>query len=75
MIRTLLGLSPMLAIGLVVGLAAQTTSPVPAETLLDQVLFDVPDIIQDKNLSITVQFVEEKLAKVVRDRDLSQYIL
>jgi ATP-dependent HslUV protease ATP-binding subunit HslU len=44
-------------------------------TLLDQVLFDVPDIVKDKNLNITAEFVEERLAKIVRNRDLSQYIL
>ena len=43
MIRTLLGLSPMLAIVLVVGLSAQTTSPVPAETLLDRTILKALD--------------------------------
>ncbi|HZK75332.1 MAG TPA: AAA family ATPase, partial [Candidatus Kapabacteria bacterium] len=44
-------------------------------TLLEQVLFDVPDIVKDKKLEITAAFVEERLEKVVRNRDLSQYIL
>ena len=44
-------------------------------TLLEQVLFDVPDIVKDKKLKITAKFVEERLDKVVRNRDLSQYIL
>jgi len=44
-------------------------------TLLEQVLFDVPDIVKEKKLEITAKFVEERLEKVVRNRDLSQYIL
>jgi ATP-dependent HslUV protease ATP-binding subunit HslU len=44
-------------------------------TLLDQILFDVPDIIRDKTIPITAEIVEEKLAHIVRDRDLSRYIL
>ena len=44
-------------------------------TLLEQVLFDVPDIVKDKKLTITAKFVEDRLEKVVRNRDLSQYIL
>ncbi|HET9136194.1 MAG TPA: ATP-dependent protease ATPase subunit HslU [Candidatus Kapabacteria bacterium] len=44
-------------------------------TLLDSILFDVPDIIVEKELTITPELVEEKLASVARDRDLSRYIL
>ena len=44
-------------------------------TLLEQVLFDVPDIVKEKKLSISAAFVEERLEKIVRNRDLSQYIL
>ncbi len=44
-------------------------------TLLEQVLFDVPDVVKEKKLKITAKFVEERLEKVVRNRDLSQYIL
>jgi ATP-dependent HslUV protease ATP-binding subunit HslU len=44
-------------------------------TLLEQVLFDVPDVVKDKNLQVTAEFVNERLEKVVRNRDLSQYIL
>ncbi len=44
-------------------------------TLLEQVLFDVPDIVKEKKLKITAKFVEERLEKVSRNRDLSQYIL
>ena len=44
-------------------------------TLLEQVLFDVPDIVKEKHLKVTAKFVEDRLDKVVRNRDLSQYIL
>lgn len=44
-------------------------------TLLDQVLFDVPDIIKEKVMHVDATFVEDRLAKIVRNRDLSQYIL
>ncbi|MBS1903637.1 MAG: ATP-dependent protease ATPase subunit HslU [Bacteroidetes bacterium] len=44
-------------------------------TLLDTILFDVPDVITDKRLVITPELVEQKLASVARDRDLSRYIL
>lgn len=44
-------------------------------TLLDQILFDVPDVITERSVNITAEKVEEKLASIVKDRDLSQYIL
>jgi ATP-dependent HslUV protease ATP-binding subunit HslU len=44
-------------------------------TLLEQVLFDVPDVIHEKKLTVTVQMVEDRLASIVRNRDLSSYIL
>jgi ATP-dependent HslUV protease ATP-binding subunit HslU len=44
-------------------------------TLLDQVLYDVPEIIEANPLKIDATFVEDKLNKIVRDRDLSRYIL
>lgn len=44
-------------------------------TLLDTILFDVPDVITDKRLVITPELVEQKLVSVARDRDLSRYIL
>jgi ATP-dependent HslUV protease ATP-binding subunit HslU len=44
-------------------------------TLLEQVLFDVPDVITEKTLKVTAAFVDERLSKIVRNRDLSQYIL
>ena len=44
-------------------------------TLLDQILFDVPDVITEHSVNITAEMVEKKLASIVKDRDLSQYIL
>ena len=44
-------------------------------TLLDEILFDVPDKIPSETLNITSEFVKEKLDKIVRDRDLSKFIL
>ena len=44
--------------------------------LLNDFLFDVPDIISpNAKLSITREMVQEKLAGVVKNKDLSQYIL
>jgi ATP-dependent HslUV protease ATP-binding subunit HslU len=44
-------------------------------TLLDTILFDVPDVIADKSITITPELVEQKLSSVARNRDLSRYIL
>jgi ATP-dependent HslUV protease ATP-binding subunit HslU len=44
-------------------------------TLLDEILFDVPDIIPSKTVKIDAKFVKDKLEKIVKDRDLSKYIL
>ncbi len=44
-------------------------------TLLEDILFDVPDKIVDKEILITRELVHEKLNKIVKDRDLSKYIL
>jgi ATP-dependent HslUV protease ATP-binding subunit HslU len=44
-------------------------------TLLEQVLYDVPEVMTEKNLKITPEIVEQRLAHIVRDRDLSKYIL
>jgi ATP-dependent HslUV protease ATP-binding subunit HslU len=44
-------------------------------TLLEQVLFDVPDVVKEKKMKINAKFVEGRLEKVIRNRDLSQYIL
>ncbi|WP_071664426.1 ATP-dependent protease ATPase subunit HslU [Francisella frigiditurris] len=44
------------------------------EKLLEEISFDAPEI-EDKNLNITVEYVNDKLGKLVKDKDLSQYIL
>jgi len=44
-------------------------------TLLDEILFDVPDKIPAEKINITSEFVKEKLDKIVKDRDLSKFIL
>ncbi len=44
-------------------------------TLLDEILFDVPDKIPSKKVVITAKFVKDKLDKIVKDRDLSKFIL
>jgi len=44
-------------------------------TLLDEILFDVPDKLPADTVQITKEFVNEKLDKIVKDRDLSKFIL
>ena len=44
------------------------------EKLLDEVSFDAPDM-KEKKLVIDAGYVEEKIADIVKDRDLSRYIL
>ena len=44
-------------------------------TLLDEILFDVPDKIPAEKIKITSEFVKDKLDKIVKDRDLSKFIL
>ena len=44
-------------------------------TLLDEILFDVPDIIPEKKIVISGEMVSDKLDKIVKNRDLSKYIL
>lgn len=44
-------------------------------TLLDEILFDVPDKIPAEKVVINSAAVKEKLDKIVKDRDLSKYIL
>jgi ATP-dependent HslUV protease ATP-binding subunit HslU len=44
--------------------------------LLNEFLFDVPDVIgENSKIVITESMVEEKLASLVKNKDLSQYIL
>jgi len=44
------------------------------EKLLEDLSFEAPDIHLEKIL-ITPEYVNEKLAHLVRNKDLSQYIL
>ncbi len=44
-------------------------------TLLDDILFKVPDVMPESLIEITGQMVRDKLEKIVTDRDLSKYIL
>ncbi len=44
-------------------------------TLLEDLLFEVPDKNTETKISITGEMVREKMTKIVKDRDLSQYIL
>ncbi|MEL6651642.1 MAG: AAA family ATPase, partial [Bacteroidota bacterium] len=43
--------------------------------LLDQILFEVPDLSIERKFVITAEFVQDKLGNVVQQKDLSQYIL
>ncbi len=44
-------------------------------TLLEQVLFEIPDVIASETVTIDAKLVQDKLASIVKNRDLSQYIL
>lgn len=44
-------------------------------TLLEDILFDVPDKMPSKDIDIDGSLVKERLDKIVKDRDLSKYIL
>ncbi|MFA5803071.1 MAG: ATP-dependent protease ATPase subunit HslU [Melioribacteraceae bacterium] len=44
-------------------------------TLLEDILFEVPDKMPEAAIEITGEMVHEKLDKIVKDRDLSKYIL
>ncbi len=44
-------------------------------TLLEEILFDVPDKIESDKIEITSGMVRDRLSRIVRDRDLSKYIL
>ena len=44
-------------------------------TLLDEILFDVPDKLPSEKVIIDAGIVNEKLDKIVKDRDLSKFIL
>jgi ATP-dependent HslUV protease ATP-binding subunit HslU len=44
-------------------------------TLLEDILFDVPDKMPESEIKISGQMVMDKLDNIVKDRDLSKYIL
>ena len=44
-------------------------------TLLEDLLFDIPDVIKETSVVIDEELVESRLAALVKNRDLSQYIL
>lgn len=44
-------------------------------TLLDDILFDVPDKTPSEKVVITAKIVKEKLDSIVKNRDLSKFIL
>jgi ATP-dependent HslUV protease ATP-binding subunit HslU len=43
--------------------------------LLEDILFDAPDEVASKQVTVDVSLVQARLASVVRNRDLSRYIL
>lgn len=44
-------------------------------TLLEELLFNAPDLVPNKKIVITKEMVREKLSDIVKNRDLSRYIL
>ncbi len=44
-------------------------------TLLEDILYGVPDQIKEKKIRITKEMVNDKLSSIVKNRDLSKYIL
>ncbi len=44
-------------------------------TLLEEIMFDVPEIIKDKTIHIDAQFVKSKLSSVTKNMDFSKFIL
>ena len=44
-------------------------------SLLEEVLFDAPENVTSPTLSITKEMVEQKLNSIVKDKDLSRFIL
>ena len=44
-------------------------------TLLEEILFDAPDGIKETSIVITQKVVQDKLNSIVKNRDLSRYIL
>jgi ATP-dependent HslUV protease ATP-binding subunit HslU len=44
-------------------------------TLLEEILYNAPEEMPQKQLVITRERVQERLASIVRNRDMSRYIL
>jgi len=44
-------------------------------TLLEELLFEAPERHAGETITVTKELVEEKLSSIVRDRDLSRYVL
>lgn len=44
-------------------------------TVLNELLFEVPDLTSAKRFEITADYVEEKLGNILKKKDLSRYIL
>ncbi len=44
-------------------------------SLLDEILFNAPDVIEENSIEITKELVEKKLSAIVKNKDLSRYIL
>lgn len=44
-------------------------------TLLEDILFDVPDANRESEIVVDSEMVDDRLSEIVRNRDLSQYIL
>jgi ATP-dependent HslUV protease ATP-binding subunit HslU len=44
-------------------------------TLLEEILFEVPDNVSQSKVVIDAEMVQERLSSIATDRDLSQYIL
>ena len=44
-------------------------------TLLEEILYDVPDVIEQSHIVVSADMVRERLVELVQNRDLSQYIL
>lgn len=45
------------------------------EKLLEDVLFDAPDNLENKNISVDGEYVRTRLAELVKDEDMTKYIL
>ena len=44
------------------------------ERLLDEISFDAPDRVE-KKVKVDARYVRENLAEIIKDEDLSRYIL